>query len=82
MEMSERADALQDNASQFEMSTAKLKNKFWMENLKYLVLTGALLVLLIVVLVFVYKSHVPTAAEQPSDAGQGEIMPAADPPQT
>ena len=25
--MSERADALQDNASQFEMSTGKLKNR-------------------------------------------------------
>ena len=27
MEMSERADALQDNASQFEMSAGKLKNR-------------------------------------------------------
>ena len=33
-ELDEKADALQDGASQFEKSAGKLKNKFWMENLK------------------------------------------------
>jgi len=36
-ELDEKADALQDGASQFEKSAGKLKNKFWMENLKTIV---------------------------------------------
>jgi predicted negative regulator of RcsB-dependent stress response len=36
-ELDEKADALQDGASQFEKSAGKLKNKFWMENLKSIV---------------------------------------------
>merc|ERR1712071_410592 len=36
-ELDEKADALQDGASQFEKSAGKLKNKFWMENLKAIV---------------------------------------------
>merc|ERR1711936_147133 len=36
-ELDEKADALQDGASQFEKSAGKLKNKFWMENLKTII---------------------------------------------
>ena len=36
-ELDEKADALQDGASQFEKSAGKLKNKFWMENLKAII---------------------------------------------
>ena len=50
-ELDEKADALQDGASQFEKSAGKLKNKFWMENLKMIII-GGLLGLLILGLIY------------------------------
>merc|ERR1712242_321594 len=50
-ELDEKADALQDGASQFEKSAGKLKNKFWVENMKMIVI-GGLIVLLILGLVY------------------------------
>jgi len=50
-ELDEKADALQDGASQFEKSAGKLKNKFWMENLKMIVL-GAVIGLFILGLIY------------------------------
>ena len=57
--MNERAHALQDNASQFELSAGKMKNKFWMENVKYLVL---ILVLVAVVGLALYLLFRPWGA--------------------
>ena len=50
-ELDEKADALQDGASQFEKSAGKLKNKFWMENLKMIII-GGLLGLLVLGLIY------------------------------
>lgn len=50
-ELDEKADALQDGASQFEKSAGKLKNKFWVENMKMIVI-GGLIVLLILGLIY------------------------------
>ena len=54
-----------------------------MENFKYLILTAALVILLIVILVFIYKSQTPlydfgsttTEAEDGSSAGLNEEVP-------
>lgn len=49
-ELDERADALQDGASQFEKQAGKLKNKFWLQNLKSMIMMGAVgLILLLLV---------------------------------
>lgn len=37
-ELDDRADALQQGASQFEQQAGKLKRKFWLQNLKVSVL--------------------------------------------
>ena len=58
--MNERAHALQDNASQFELSTGKLKNAFWMENMKYIILI--VLVLVAVVGIALYLIFRPSGA--------------------
>jgi len=50
-ELDEKADALQDGASQFEKSAGKLKNKFWMENMKMIVI-GAVVGLLVLGLIY------------------------------
>jgi len=36
-DLEERADALQDGCAQFEKQAAAMKNKFWMENLKMII---------------------------------------------
>ena len=38
--LEERADALQDGSAQFEKRAASLKNKFWLENLKSMIMMG------------------------------------------
>jgi len=61
-ELDEKADALQDGASQFEKSAGKLKNKFWMENMKMIVI-GA--VVGILVLGLIYWKYFATPEHQP-----------------
>jgi len=63
-ELDEKADALQDGASQFEKSAGKLKNKFWMENMKTIV-AGSIVGLL--VLGFIYWNYF-SGSEQPQPA--------------
>ena len=58
-ELDERADALQDGASQFEKQAGKLKNKFWMQNLKFLIIGGILLMILLVLLYFKFSDDQP-----------------------
>jgi hypothetical protein len=50
-ELDERADALQDGASQFEKQAGKLKNKFWMQNAK-LMMVGAIVGLILLILLY------------------------------
>ena len=50
-ELDEKADALQDGASQFEKSAGKLKNKFWMENMKMIII-GAVVGLILLGLIY------------------------------
>ena len=54
--MNERAHALQDNASQFELSAGKLKNTFWTDNLKYIIILALVFFTLIgIALYFVLR---------------------------
>jgi vesicle-associated membrane protein 2 len=39
-ELDDRADALQQGASQFEQQAGKLKRKFWLQNLKVVICTS------------------------------------------
>lgn len=50
-ELDERADALQDGASQFEKQAGKLKNKFWLQNMKFII-AGAIVGLILLVLLY------------------------------
>ncbi|XP_012539661.1 vesicle-associated membrane protein 2 isoform X1 [Monomorium pharaonis] len=57
-ELDDRADALQQGASQFEQQAGKLKRKFWLQNLKMMIIMGviALIVLAIIVVKFMPES--------------------------
>jgi len=52
-ELDDRADALQQGASQFEQQAGKLKRKFWWKNLKMiLILVAIALIILIIIIVW------------------------------
>ena len=62
-ELDERADALQDGASQFEKQAGKLKNKFWLQNLKSMIAMGV--VGLILILLIYWNFFSTPSAPQP-----------------
>merc|ERR1711994_975821 len=46
-DLEERADALQDGCAQFEKQAAAMKNKFWLENLKSMIMMGVVAVIVL-----------------------------------
>ena len=65
-ELDEKADALQDGASQFEKSAGKLKNKFWMENLKMIIIGGLLGLLILGLIYWNYFANPETPQPPPN----------------
>ncbi|XP_049299812.1 vesicle-associated membrane protein 2 isoform X1 [Anopheles funestus] len=59
-ELDDRADALQQGASQFEQQAGKLKRKFWLQNLKMMIIMG---VIGLVILAIIVAKFMP--ADQP-----------------
>jgi len=54
-ELDDRADALQQGASQFEQQAGKLKRKYWWKNLKMMIIMGVIgLILLIIIGVWLF----------------------------
>ena len=45
--LEERAEALQDGCKQFEQQAAAMKNKFWLENLKSMIMMGVVAVIVL-----------------------------------
>ena len=75
-ELDERADALQDGASQFEKQAGKLKNKFWLQNLKYIIACAIIGVILLVLLYMNFADDQPQGPpvyyqQQPPHSGGG-----------
>ncbi|KAF8384848.1 snb-1 [Pristionchus pacificus] len=49
--LDDRADALQEGASQFEKSAATLKRKYWWKNIKMIIIMCAITAVLIIIIV-------------------------------
>ncbi len=64
-ELDERADALQDGASQFEKQAGKLKNKFCLQNLKFIVAAGTVGLVLLIILYFKFADDTQKAMYYP-----------------
>ena len=73
-ELDERADALQDGASQFEKQAGKLKNKFWLQNIKYIVIAGIIGLILLIILYFKFAGDDQPEPLYPKGAGGGEDL--------
>ncbi|VDI63650.1 vesicle-associated membrane protein 3 [Mytilus galloprovincialis] len=57
-ELDDRAEALQQGASQFEASAGKLKRKFWWKNCKmWAILIAVILVIIIIIVVWVATTY-------------------------
>jgi len=69
-ELDERADALQDGASQFEKQAGKLKNKFWMENMKWIII-GVVVGLILIGLIYWKYFATPEPRPYPPYGGPG-----------
>ncbi|KAH8398304.1 hypothetical protein KR215_003165 [Drosophila sulfurigaster] len=65
-ELDDRADALQQGASQFEQQAGKLKRKFWLQNLKMMIIMGVIgLVIVGIIANMMSEDAPPTALQQP-----------------
>lgn len=71
--MDDRADALHQGASQFETQAAKLKNKFWLENMKYMIALGIVVVIVIAVAVYKYKDNIMEVADAGKNMYNGAV---------
>ncbi|XP_071547192.1 neuronal synaptobrevin isoform X2 [Panulirus ornatus] len=63
-ELDDRADALQQGASQFEQQAGKLKRKMWWKNLKMMIIMG---VIGIIVLIIIVGPYLPKGGENKTD---------------
>lgn len=77
-ELDERADALQDGASQFEKQAGKLKNKFWLQNIKFIVAGAIVSLILLIMLYFKFSDDTQQSmyyppSQQSSSGSQMEL---------
>ncbi|XP_063984559.1 vesicle-associated membrane protein 2-like isoform X2 [Diachasmimorpha longicaudata] len=63
-ELDDRADALQQGASQFEQQAGKLKRKFWLQNLKMMIIMGVIGLIILAIIVAKFMPESPPAAPQ------------------
>ena len=71
-EIDERAHALQDGASQFEKQAGKLKNKFWAQNIKFIVV-GGIAGIILIILIYVNFSHDNQVGDQMGGSQSSQI---------
>lgn len=50
-ELENRADALQQGATQFEQQAGKLKKKYWWKNLKMMIIIGIICVIILIIII-------------------------------
>lgn len=50
-ELDDRADALQQGASQFEQQAGKLKRKLWWKNIKMMIIIGVIVAILLIIII-------------------------------
>ncbi|XP_011199260.1 vesicle-associated membrane protein 2 isoform X4 [Bactrocera dorsalis] len=78
-ELDDRADALQQGASQFEQQAGKLKRKFWLQNLKMMIIMGV--IGLVVVGIIANKLGLIGGETQPQYPQYPQYMPPPPPQQ-
>lgn len=59
-ELENRADALQQGATQFEQQAGKLKRKYWWKNLKMMIIIGIICVVILIIIIY---AAVPSSSD-------------------
>ncbi|CAH0721720.1 unnamed protein product, partial [Brenthis ino] len=67
-ELDNRADALQHGAAQFEQQAGKLKRKYWWQNLKMMLIIGAIGAVLLIIIIVWATSGSSHSASAPAPA--------------
>lgn len=81
-QLDDRADALQMGASQFEQSAGALKNKFWLKNLKMMIIMGVVSgIFLIVVGAWIYNKMKDPVSPYPAPYPYPQPQPPYAPPE-
>ncbi|KOX79609.1 Synaptobrevin [Melipona quadrifasciata] len=62
-ELENRADALQQGATQFEQQAGKLKRRYWWKNLKMMIIIGIICVLILIIIIGGEKEETITISE-------------------
>lgn len=57
-ELENRADALQQGATQFEQHAGKLKRKYWWKNLKMIIIIGIICVVILIIIIGKYMRYI------------------------
>lgn len=78
-ELDDRADALQQGASQFETQAAKLKRKYWWKNMQMWLILGALGLIVIIIIVVSQSKGGNANANSMGNMLQPAVQPAAQP---
>lgn len=65
-ELDDRADALRMGASAFEQQAARLKRKFWWQNLKMMIIMGVIGVVLLSIIIIWIASSVGSSDSAPA----------------
>ncbi|ALC43741.1 n-syb, partial [Drosophila busckii] len=65
-ELDDRADALQQGASQFEQQAGKLKRKFWLQNLKMMIIMGVIGLVIVGIIAKPFMSDDAAASPPPA----------------
>ncbi|KAG4078750.1 hypothetical protein HA402_015340 [Bradysia odoriphaga] len=79
-ELDDRADALQQGASQFEQQAGKLKRKFWLQNLKMMIIMGVIFIVIVGIIVLKFmpeekpQPQVVYATHPPLDQSGGAVQ--------
>ena len=83
--LEERAEALQDGCKQFEQQAAAMKNKFWLENLKSMIMMGVVAVIVLGLLYWKFMmpqpnpyANYPPPPPPPPPAAAAPAAPAAE----
>eukprot|EP00088_Acartia_fossae_P018556 TRINITY_DN2072_c0_g1_i10.p1 TRINITY_DN2072_c0_g1~~TRINITY_DN2072_c0_g1_i10.p1 ORF type:complete len:105 (+),score=44.38 TRINITY_DN2072_c0_g1_i10:58-372(+) len=50
-ELDQRADNLQEGASQFQTQANRLKRKYWWQNLKFMIIIGIVVAILLIIII-------------------------------
>jgi len=62
-ELENRADALQQGATQFEQHAGKLKRKYWWKNLKMMLILGIICVIILIIIIGEYTTQTCDASD-------------------